>query len=45
VSPFDSAAIATITHQLSADVVYRELDERLARFFDPTDHAAAGQDS
>ena len=45
VSPFDSPAIATITRQLSADVVYRDLDERLAKFFVRTDHASAKQGS
>jgi len=44
-SPFDSAAIATITRQLSADVVYRDLDDRLARFFDRNDHVATNQGS
>jgi hypothetical protein len=45
VSPFDSGAIATITRELSADVVYRDLDDRLARFFGRADHAAANQGS
>jgi glycosyltransferase involved in cell wall biosynthesis len=40
-SPFDPPAIAMITRQLSADVVYRDLDDRLARFFGPMDHDPA----
>jgi hypothetical protein len=45
VSPFDAAAIAMITRQLSADVVYRDLDDRLAKFFVRNDPAAAHQGS
>ena len=45
VSPFDPPAIATITRQLSADVVYRDLDDRLAKFFVRIDHASAKQGS
>lgn len=31
-SPFDERAIAAITHELSPSTIYRELDERVARF-------------
>ncbi len=44
-SPFDPPAIATITRQLSADVVYRDLDNRLARFFVRRDDISASQGS
>jgi hypothetical protein len=45
VCPFDSAAIATITRQLSADVVYRDLDDRLAQFFGRPEHRTGNQAS
>ena len=44
-SPFDSAAIAAIARQLSPEVVYRDLDDRLAKFFARTDYAEASQGS
>jgi glycosyltransferase involved in cell wall biosynthesis len=44
-SPFDSHAISTIIRELSAEVVYRDLDDRLARFFARRADASAGQGS
>jgi glycosyltransferase involved in cell wall biosynthesis len=43
VSPFDPPAIAMITRELSAEVVYRDLDDRLAKFFVRRDGASANQ--
>jgi hypothetical protein len=42
-SPFDPPAIAMITRELSAEVVYRDLDDRLAKFFVRRDDASANQ--
>jgi hypothetical protein len=44
-SPFDPPAVDTVTRLLSAEVVYRELDERLAAFFAHADGASSSQSS